>query len=121
MRPLNSRYDAQISVFGLRLQQKLEDAKVFVVGSGALGCEFLKKLALMGVCCGDKGKLTVTDDNVIEKSNLSRQFIFHDWNIGQTKSTVASAAAVLINPRFHVEALQNRASPETEDVFDDPF
>lgn len=38
MRSLNSCYDAQISVFGLRLQQKLEDAKVFVVGSGALGC-----------------------------------------------------------------------------------
>lgn len=38
LRSLNSCYDAQISVFGLRLQQKLEYAKVFVVGSGALGC-----------------------------------------------------------------------------------
>ncbi|CAN4106155.1 unnamed protein product [Withania somnifera] len=121
LKPLNSRYDAQISVFGNKLQKKLEEAKAFVVGSGALGCEFLKNLALMGVCCGDKGKLTITDDDVIEKSNLSRQFLFRDWNIGQAKSTVAAAAASLINPRIHIEALQNRASPETESVFDDSF
>lgn len=121
LKPLNSRYDAQISVFGNKLQKKLEEAKAFVVGSGALGCEFLKNLALMGVCCGDKGKLTITDDDVIEKSNLSRQFLFRDWNIGQAKSTVAATAASLINPHIHIEALQNRASPETECVFDDAF
>ncbi|KAL9246593.1 hypothetical protein vseg_020110 [Gypsophila vaccaria] len=119
--PRNSRYDAQISVFGSKLQKKLEDAKVFVVGSGALGCEFLKNLALMGVSCGSQGKLTVTDDDVIEKSNLSRQFLFRDWNIGQAKSTVAAAAAMATNPDFHVKALQNRVSPETESVFDDTF
>lgn len=120
-RPLNSRYDAQISVFGSRLQKKLEDAKVFIVGSGALGCEFLKNVALMGVSCGNQGKLTITDDDVIEKSNLSRQFLFRDWNIGQAKSTVAASAAASINPRLNIEALQNRVGPETENVFDDAF
>ncbi|KAJ7961184.1 Ubiquitin activating enzyme E1 [Quillaja saponaria] len=120
-KPTNSRYDAQISVFGSKLQKRLEDAKVFVVGSGALGCEFLKNLALMGVCCGKQGKLTITDDDVIEKSNLSRQFLFRDWNIGQAKSTVAASAAALINPSFNIDALQNRASPDTENVFDDAF
>lgn len=121
MKPLNSRYDAQISVFGAKLQKQLEEAKVFVVGSGALGCEFLKNLALMGVSCSNGGKLTITDDDVIEKSNLSRQFLFRDWNIGQAKSTVAATAASLINPSFNIEALQNRASPDTENVFDDTF
>ncbi|XP_019188630.1 PREDICTED: ubiquitin-activating enzyme E1 1-like isoform X3 [Ipomoea nil] len=119
--PLNCRYDAQISVFGHKLQKKLEEAKMFLVGSGALGCEFLKNLALMGVACNSQGKLTVTDDDVIEKSNLSRQFLFRDWNIGQAKSTVAAAAATSINPHFLVEALQNRVGPETENVFDDTF
>ncbi|XP_027333908.1 ubiquitin-activating enzyme E1 1-like [Abrus precatorius] len=119
-KPLNSRYDAQISVFGQKLQKKLEDAQVFVVGSGALGCEFLKNIALMGVSCG-KGKLTITDDDVIEKSNLSRQFLFRDWNIGQAKSTVAASAAASINPCLNIEALQNRVGPETENVFDDTF
>ncbi|CAN0879670.1 Ubiquitin-activating enzyme E1 1 [Linum grandiflorum] len=121
LRPLNSRYDAQISVFGAKLQKKMEAAKVFMVGSGALGCEFLKNLALMGVACGKQGKLTITDDDVIEKSNLSRQFLFRDWNIGQAKSTVAATAASVINPHFNIEALQNRASEETESVFDDTF
>ncbi|ONK61827.1 uncharacterized protein A4U43_C08F34000 [Asparagus officinalis] len=121
LKPLNSRYDAQISVFGSKLQKKMEDAKVFIVGAGALGCEFLKNLALMGVCCSQKGKLTITDDDVIEKSNLSRQFLFRDWNIGQAKSTVAASAAGTINPNLHVEPLQNRASPDTENVFDDAF
>ncbi|KAG2673033.1 hypothetical protein I3760_13G070300 [Carya illinoinensis] len=120
-RPLNSRYDAQISVFGSKLQKKLEDAKVFIVGSGALGCEFLKNVALMGVSCGSRGKLTITDDDVIEKSNLSRQFLFRDWNIGQAKSTVAAAAAASINPNLKIEALQNRIGPDTENVFDDTF
>ncbi|XP_058077035.1 ubiquitin-activating enzyme E1 2-like isoform X2 [Magnolia sinica] len=121
LKPLNSRYDAQISVFGSKLQKKFEEAKIFLVGSGALGCEFLKNLALMGVCCSSQGKLTITDDDVIEKSNLSRQFLFRDWNIGQAKSTVAAAAAGSINPHLRIEALQNRASPETENVFDDAF
>lgn len=121
LQPLNSRYDAQISVFGSKLQKRLEEAKVFVVGSGALGCEFLKNLALMGVSCGNQGKLTITDDDVIEKSNLTRQFLFRDWNIGQAKSTVAASAAALINPHLNTEALQIRANPETENVFNDTF
>ncbi|KAL0897316.1 hypothetical protein Bca101_081277 [Brassica carinata] len=119
--PRNSRYDAQISVFGAKFQKKLEDARVFTVGSGALGCEFLKNMALMGVSCGNQGKLTVTDDDIIEKSNLSRQFLFRDWNIGQAKSTVAASAAAAINLKFNIEALQNRVGAETENVFDDAF
>ncbi|WCJ34795.1 ubiquitin-activating enzyme 1 [Euphorbia peplus] len=119
--PLNSRYDAQISVFGSKLQKKLEDAIVFIVGSGALGCEFLKNVALMGVSCGKGGKLTITDDDVIEKSNLSRQFLFRDWNIGQAKSSVAASAAKSINPSINIQALQNRVGTETENVFHDAF
>ncbi|CAN6212791.1 unnamed protein product [Urochloa humidicola] len=121
LKPSNSRYDAQISVFGSKLQKKLQDANIFVVGSGALGCEFLKNLALMGVSCSSKGKLTITDDDVIEKSNLSRQFLFRDWNIGQAKSTVAAGAASAINPALQIDALQNRACPDTENVFHDTF
>lgn len=46
---------------------------------------------------------------------------FRDWNIGSSKSTVAGDAAKRINPSLQVNALQNRVSPETEDVFDDGF
>ena len=122
--PEGGRYDDQIAVFGRSMQRKLESANVFLVGAGALGCEFLKNLALMGVACGSGnggGKVTVTDDDTIEKSNLSRQFLFRDWDIGNAKSSVAGAAAKKINPSFNVEALQNRVSPDTEEVFNDQF
>ena len=73
----------------------------------------------MGVACGPKGNLTITDDDVIEKSNLSRQFLFRDWNIGQAKSTVASSADTTINPKLRAVALQNRVSLNSENVVND--
>ncbi|KAJ6404406.1 hypothetical protein OIU84_012566 [Salix udensis] len=94
---------------------------LFVVGSGALGCESLKTSALMGVSCGERGRLALTDDDVIEKNNSTRQFLFRDWNMGQVKSTVAASAAALIYPHLMIEAWQNRVSPETENVFDETF
>ncbi|KAI7990925.1 Ubiquitin-activating enzyme E1 2 [Camellia lanceoleosa] len=100
-RPLNCRYDAQISIFGSKLQKKLEDAQAFVVRSGALGCEFLKNLAPMGVSCNSQAKLTISDDDA--------------------KSIVAVSAAAAINPHLCIEALQNRVGPEIENVFDDTF
>eukprot|EP00884_Botryococcus_braunii_P010809 jgi/Botrbrau1/1972/Bobra.0052s0015.1 len=119
--PRDSRYDPQIAVFGRDIQERLEKLKLFLVGAGALGCELLKNFALMGIATAAPGTLTVTDDDVIEKSNLSRQFLFRDWNIGSSKSTVAAAAANAINPAVNIVALQNRVSPETENVFDDSF
>lgn len=119
--PEGSRYDSQIACFGKTLQRKIESQKIFLVGAGALGCEFIKNFALMGLSCGADGKVTVTDDDVIEKSNLSRQFLFRDWNIGQAKSTCATNAAKAINGALNVDPLQNRVSPDTEDVFDDEF
>ncbi|GJP35185.1 hypothetical protein CLOM_g19695 [Closterium sp. NIES-68] len=143
--PTNTRYDSQIALFGRSFQARMHNCSAFVVGAGALGCELLKNLALMGACCSPpgekpaepvagggvtsggsvplsgKGYLTVTDDDTIEKSNLSRQFLFRDWNIGHAKSSVAADAARVINPALRVNALQNRVGPQTEDVFDDTF
>jgi ubiquitin-activating enzyme E1 len=120
--PEGSRYDAQIACFGKTLQRVIENKKAFLVGAGALGCEFIKNFALMGLACGeDGGEVTVTDDDVIEKSNLSRQFLFRDWNIGQAKSLCATNAARAINQNLNVRSLENRVSPDTEDVFDDSF
>ncbi|CAG9465807.1 unnamed protein product [Pedinophyceae sp. YPF-701] len=118
--PTGSRYDGQIAVLGKRLHAKVAALNVFTVGAGALGCEFLKNFALMGVGCGG-GTVTVTDDDQIERSNLSRQFLFRDWDIGQPKSTCASRAAKAINPALNIRALQNRVSPDTEDVFNAEF
>jgi ubiquitin-activating enzyme E1 len=162
--PRGDRYDSEAAVFGRAMVDRLRSLKVFLVGAGALGCEFLKNFAMMGVgCSGDEngdaagngsnggggngaaalpptvpegsaaraasavagphgaGSVLVTDDDVIEKSNLSRQFLFRDWDLGKPKSTVAARAAQQLNPALRVAALQNRVSPETEAVFDDSF
>lgn len=103
VKPLNSRYDAQISVFGSKLQKKLKEAKVLIVGSGAKGCEFLKNSALMGLCCGDGGKLSITDDGVVARSNLSRYFMFREEDIGEAKSEVGVSAASSMNREFMVK------------------
>lgn len=56
-----SRYIAQEIVFGENFQRKLENLKCFLVGSGALGCEYIKNFAMMGLCTNEaNGQLTVT-------------------------------------------------------------
>jgi len=120
--PRADRYDAQAAVFGVDFGARLAALRVFLVGAGALGCEFLKAFALMGVGTGaGGGRVTVTDDDTIEKSNLSRQFLFRDRDIGAPKSTAAAAAAAAINPDLALIALQERVSPATEGVFGDAF
>ncbi|KAG2386072.1 hypothetical protein C9374_003221 [Naegleria lovaniensis] len=119
--PMGTRYDGQIAVFGKNFQVKLGDVKEFIVGAGALGCEILKNYAMMGVGCGPNGKVCVTDMDSIEKSNLSRQFLFRFKHIGHQKSTTAAASVKTMNPSFNVEALQEKVAPETEDTFHDNF
>ena len=49
------------------------------IGCGAIGCELLKNFALLGI--GVAGRLTITDHDLIEKSNLNRQFLFRPHHI----------------------------------------
>ncbi|XP_026190766.1 ubiquitin-activating enzyme E1 2 [Cyclospora cayetanensis] len=106
----------QVGLWGETFQAVLSAAKVFIVGAGALGCELLKGMALMGVACGEGGALTITDMDRIEVSNLNRQFLFRREHVGQSKSTTAAAAALAMNPKLKVEALEARVGPETEGV-----
>ena len=106
------RYEAQVSVFGSSFQERLSRLSLFLVGSGALGCEFIKNFALMGVCTAGDSKLSVTDDDIIEKSNLSRQFLFRNHDVGTSKSLAAVKAASVMNPALRASALQDRVSPD---------
>ena len=96
----NCRYDDQIAVLGRSMQALLGAQNVFVIGAGAIGCEILKNFAMMGVACGSSGLVTVTDNDHIEKSNLSRQFLFRSHHIKQSKSKCARESVLLINPDF---------------------
>lgn len=120
-RPHNSRYDDLIAIHGARVQKAIGDMNLFLVGAGALGCEFLKSFALIGAGCGDNGKVTVTDMDRIEISNLNRQFLFRRKDVGSSKSLVAAQAAQVMNSALKVNALEVRVGPDTEDTFDDAF
>lgn len=85
-----SRYDGITVVFGREFQQRLSESRVFLVGAGAIGCEMLKNLALLGVGTSPRGKIIVTDMDRIERSNLSRQFLFRGNDVGQSKARTAA-------------------------------
>lgn len=119
--PKGSRYDGQIAVFGANFQEKIENLKYFLVGAGAIGCEMLKNFAMMGVGVGQNGGVIVTDMDTIEKSNLSRQFLFRDTDIGKPKSIAAAGAILRMNPAMKVVAHEIRVGPETESTFNDEF
>ena len=86
---LNSRYDDQIAIFGNEIQKKLSETNIFIIGAGALGCEFLKTFASMGIATQNEKRVSVTDNDNIELSNLNRQFLFNKNSIGISKSEVA--------------------------------
>jgi len=119
--PRQHRNDELAAVFGWPMVEKLGNLRYFMVGCGALGCEFMKNFALNGFFCGPRGSLTVTDADRIELSNLSRQFLFREHNVGQPKSRAAGAMATVMNPDFKVDALELFVGAKSEDTFNDDF
>ncbi len=119
----NCRYDANIAVFGKTVQSKVLQSRVFLVWAGAIGCEMLKNLALMGVGCdsNQNGSVCVTDMDQIETSNLNRQFLFRKKDIGKAKSVCAATAVQQMNGDINIIAHQNRVGKDSESVYNFSF
>ncbi|KAL9107423.1 MAG: hypothetical protein Q9227_007707 [Pyrenula ochraceoflavens] len=122
-KPTGSRYDGQIAVFGRQFQEKIANINEFLVGSGAIGCEMLKNYAMIGLATGKEGRITVTDNDSIEKSNLNRQFLFRNKDVGKPKSECAAQAVQSMNPdlKGKIVALQERVGQDSEHVFNEDF
>jgi ThiF family len=70
-------------------------------------CCYVQNFALLGFACGPDGLITVTDNDRIEVSNLSRQFLFREHNVGQPKSLAATAAVkATMNPSIQVRFMR---------------
>eukprot|EP00008_Paramoeba_atlantica_P013273 CAMPEP_0201480426 /NCGR_PEP_ID=MMETSP0151_2-20130828/4910_1 /ASSEMBLY_ACC=CAM_ASM_000257 /TAXON_ID=200890 /ORGANISM="Paramoeba atlantica, Strain 621/1 / CCAP 1560/9" /LENGTH=1011 /DNA_ID=CAMNT_0047862269 /DNA_START=34 /DNA_END=3069 /DNA_ORIENTATION=- len=119
--PSGSRYDAQNIAIGAEMTEQLQNLRLFMVGAGAIGCELLKTVAMMGCCTGPKGLITITDDDHIERSNLNRQFLFRDKHISHPKSLTAKNSVLEMNPDIQVDAHKRRVDKNTEDVYSDHF
>lgn len=103
------RYARQIILpaFGGAGQAKLKAANVVIVGAGGIGCPAITYLAAAGV-----GRLTIIDDDVVELSNLQRQPLFTDIDVGARKAAVAADAARRINPHVEAVAVAKRIDDE---------
>ena len=84
-------------------QKKLKNARVLVVGAGGLGSPVLLYLAAAGV-----GTIGVVDDDVVDNSNLQRQVIHRDADIGMPMVFSAKAAMEAQNPKVVVLPYQRR-------------
>ena len=89
-------------------QEKLLRARVLVVGAGGLGSPALLYLAAAGV-----GNIGVIDDDVVELSNLQRQIIHNEKNLGQKKVASAAAKISLLNSDVKLEVFSQRATRES--------
>ncbi len=96
------RYSRQVMLeeIGYEGQLKLKSAKVCVVGIGGLGNPIATRLVAMGI-----GKIRIVDRDVIELSNLHRQTMFDESDIGQVKVESAAKKLKKMNPDVEIEAL----------------
>jgi len=96
------RYSRQVMLeeIGYQGQLKLKQSRVCVVGVGGLGNPIVTRLAAMGV-----GKLRIVDRDVIELSNLHRQTMFNEDDVGQVKVETAAKKLRKLNPEIVVEEL----------------
>ncbi|KAF2072654.1 hypothetical protein CYY_006033 [Polysphondylium violaceum] len=95
----NERFSHLIETLGLNLFQKIQKAKILVVGAGGIGCELLKNLILSGFI-----NIEIIDLDTIDLSNLNRQFLFRKHHIGMSKSKIAREAVLKYNPSANIVA-----------------
>jgi len=101
-----SRYDRQIKLteVGMEGQQKLRNAKVLLVGVGGLGCPAAMYLAGAGV-----GKIGLMDHDKVDMSNLHRQVLFQESDVGKSKAVVSK------------ERLEKQNSEVEYEVYEEPL
>ena len=93
------RYDRQIRLFGAEGQEKLKRAKVFIAGAGGLGSPISIYLAAAGI-----GKIVLVDKDVVELSNLNRQILHWERDVGSRKALSALEKLEKMNSDIIVEA-----------------
>jgi molybdopterin/thiamine biosynthesis adenylyltransferase len=99
------RYSKQIILknLGIMGQKKISSAKVLVVGIGGLGCPLIMYLANTGI-----GNIGLVDDDRVDLSNLNRQIIFNNSDVGKSKVIQAKKILKKINEKINVKVYKER-------------
>ncbi|HLL61262.1 MAG TPA: ThiF family adenylyltransferase [Candidatus Nitrosocosmicus sp.] len=111
------RYSRQIMLeeIGYVGMEKLKDAKICVVGAGGIGNPVVTQLVGMGI-----GKIRLVDRDVVEISNLHRQHLYTDLDVGKVKVEAALERLQKMNPGVDIEAIPISVTPFTaEDIIRD--
>lgn len=97
---MNERYTRHIQLeeIGLSGQQKLSEAKVLVIGAGGLGCPILQYLTTAGI-----GNLGIVDFDTVSLSNLHRQILFNQNDVGKNKALTAKEKLLELNPETRID------------------
>ncbi len=100
------RYQRQMTVdgFGRQGQEALARTSFLLIGAGGLGCPCAQMLAASGA-----GKIILVDNDVVERCNLSRQFLHSEARLGMNKAQSAAMALREINPDLTVEVFAGKA------------
>ena len=105
------RYSGIRKTLGDELFQKIQNAKVLVVGAGGIGCELLKNLVMGGFA-----DIEVIDLDTIDVSNLNRQFLFRPQHVSKSKSAIARESVLRFNPDVKIQAHHGNVKSDEFDV-----
>lgn len=94
------RYKRQILLFGEEGQEKLKKSHIFIAGAGGLGSPVSIYLAVAGV-----GTITLADHDIVERTNLNRQILHFNRDIGRKKTLSAEEKLADINPDITVRVI----------------
>lgn len=96
----HERYKRQMMLFGDEGQERLKKAHIFIAGAGGLGSPVSLYLAVAGV-----GTITIVDMDMVDQTNLNRQILHFDRDIGKKKAASAEKKLREINPDITVNAI----------------
>lgn len=107
----NSRYERQMALpeISTAHQEALSNAKILVVGAGGLGAAALPYLASAGI-----GTIHVADHDTVSISNLHRQTIYQNAQVGESKAKCAAEYLRALNPEVAVHAITHKITAASE-------
>ncbi len=92
---------------GLNGQEKLANAKVLIIGAGGLGCPVLQYLAAAGL-----GTIGIIDNDVVDETNLHRQVLYNQEDVGLQKAEIAAQKLQQQNPFIAIQSFIERLNPQ---------